>query len=78
MKRGTKIGWLLVAFSLILSVWVIVSQKSDASTTTSEGFVISDDGTVLEGYTGAGSEWDYHNQCGSVPREGNYSGDDAG
>ena len=49
MKRGTKIGWLLVAFSLILSVWVIVSQKSDASTTTSEGFVISDDGTVLEG-----------------------------
>ena len=54
MKRGTKIGWLLVAFSLILSVWVIASQKSDASTTTSEGFVISDDGTVLEGYTGAG------------------------
>lgn len=54
MKRGTKIGWLLIALSVILSVWVIVSQSSDASQTTESGLVLSDDGTVLEQYTGSG------------------------
>ena len=51
MKRGTKIGWFLIALSVILSVWVIVSQSSDASQATESGLVLSDDGTVLEDYT---------------------------
>ena len=54
MKRGTKIGWILIALSVILSVWVIVSQSSDASQTTESGLVLSDDRTVLEQYTGSG------------------------
>ncbi len=54
MKRGTKIGWFLIALSVILSVWVIVSQSSDASQATESGLVLSDDGTVLEDYTGNG------------------------
>lgn len=54
MRRGTKIGWLLVAVSLILSVWVISSQSSNA-TTLDGGFEVSDvDTTVLQGYTGPG------------------------
>ena len=54
MRRGTKIGWLLVAVSLILSVWVISSQSSNA-TTLDGGFEVSDvDPTVLQGYTGPG------------------------
>ncbi|MBR1572192.1 MAG: leucine-rich repeat domain-containing protein [Lachnospiraceae bacterium] len=54
MRRGTKIGWLLVAVSLILSVWVISSQSSNA-TTLDGGFEVSDvDPTVLQGYSGAG------------------------
>lgn len=55
MKRGTKIGWLLIALAVVLSVWTIVSQSTDAST-TSDGMVLSDDGTTLEGYTGAGGD----------------------
>lgn len=39
---------------MILSVWVIVSQSSDASQATESGLVLSDDGTVLEDYTGNG------------------------
>lgn len=54
MRRGTKIGWLLVAMSLILSVWVISSQSTSASTLDG-GFEVSDsDPTILQGYTGAG------------------------
>ena len=31
MKRGTKIGWLLIAVSIVLSIWVIVGQSSKAT-----------------------------------------------
>ena len=30
MKRGTKIGWLLVALSVVLSVWVLIGSNSRA------------------------------------------------
>ncbi|MCR5145581.1 MAG: leucine-rich repeat domain-containing protein [Lachnospiraceae bacterium] len=54
MRRGTKIGWLLVAVSLILSVWVISSQSTSAETLEG-GFEVSDsDSSVLTGYSGAG------------------------
>lgn len=56
MRRGTKIGWLLVALSIVLCIWVIVGGSSDADTTTEDGFILSDDGTQLKGYTGAGGD----------------------
>lgn len=31
MKRGTKIGWLMIACSIILSIWVIAGQSSKAT-----------------------------------------------
>ena len=52
MKRGTKIGWLLVAVSIIMCVWVIASQSVDADQTI-DGFLISDSGEV-QSYSGAG------------------------
>ena len=54
MKKGTKIGWLLITLSLVLSVWVITSQSSKADKTTEDGFVLSDDGKTLISYQGAG------------------------
>ena len=49
MKRGTKIGWLLIAVSIMLSVWVIISTSSVADTTDANGYTMSDDGTILKG-----------------------------
>ncbi len=63
MKRGTKIGWVLVAFSLLLSVWVIISQSVKAETTTSEGIVINDDKDTIIAYSGAGGDL----TCSDVP-----------
>ena len=57
MKRGTKVGWLLIALSVIMSVWVITSQRAKADTTIGEEgeFVLAeDDNTRLIGYKGAG------------------------
>ncbi len=55
MKRGTKIGWLLIALSVIMSVWVIASQGAKADTDIGDGFVVADDdATRLTGYTGVG------------------------
>ena len=54
MKFGTKLGWILVAFSIVLSVWVISGIGNEASTTDENGFVIEDDGVTLSGYTGPG------------------------
>lgn len=54
MKFGTKLGWILVAFSIILSIWVISGIGNEASTTDENGFVIEDDGVTLSGYTGPG------------------------
>lgn len=54
MRRGTKIGWILVAFSLVLSIWVIAGGSSDANQTINNEFVVSDDGTELIQYIGSG------------------------
>ena len=54
MKFGTKLGWILVAFSIVLSIWVISGIGNEASTTDENGFVIEDDGVTLSGYTGPG------------------------
>jgi hypothetical protein len=51
MKKGTKAGLLLMAASIILAVWVIAGQSSQADTT--DGFDISDDGRLVN-YSGAG------------------------
>ena len=54
MKLGTKIGCILVAFSIVLSIWVISGMGNEASTTDANGFVTGNNGKVLEGYTGSG------------------------
>lgn len=54
MKRGTKIGWALVAISVVMSIWVIASQKANANQTIEDSFVVSDEGTQLVQYIGAG------------------------
>lgn len=54
MKRGTKIGWILVAISVVMSIWVIASQKANANQTIDNSFVVSDDGTQLVQYIGEG------------------------
>ncbi|MBO6213911.1 MAG: InlB B-repeat-containing protein, partial [Lachnospiraceae bacterium] len=46
MKAGTKIGWLLVAIALILSVWVIVSQSNKAAS-DGTGYETDDSGTLV-------------------------------
>lgn len=56
MKRGTKIGWLLVAVSVIMCVWVIASQKATASV-VGDGFLVDDnDPARLTGYDGPGGD----------------------
>ena len=48
MRIGTKVGLLMVAASIILSIWVIAGQSSRASKVIDGGFQVSDDGTTLE------------------------------
>ena len=50
MKKGTKIGWLLVALSIVLSVWVIIAQSSRAD---ADDFEVS--GNSIVGYHGEGT-----------------------
>lgn len=77
MKKGTKIGWLLIALSIVLSVWVIVGQSTKAvnSQYTNAGFNIDDNGVLLS-YTGTstslqgGSNYD----TGSIPGDVNTIG----
>lgn len=54
MRKGTKIGWILVALSIVLSVWVIAGHSSQANQTTDDGYELSDDGTELISYSGSG------------------------
>lgn len=63
MKRGTKIGWLLVAVSIIMCVWVIVSQSVDADP-AEDGFVIA--GGELTGYSGPGGDITIPNEVTSI------------
>ncbi len=52
MKRGTKIGWLLVAVSVVMSIWVIASQSAAANTVEGD-FEFSDSTkTYLVAYYG--------------------------
>ncbi|MCR4611943.1 MAG: leucine-rich repeat domain-containing protein [Lachnospiraceae bacterium] len=53
MKKGTKIGWALVALSVIISAVVIIAGSSNADQQVGD-FILSDDGTVAIQYTGAG------------------------
>ncbi len=54
MKRGTKVGWALVALSVLMSIWVISSQSVSAEYVDANGFVYEDSTCqVLTGYTGS-------------------------
>ena len=52
MKLGTKIGWILVACSIVLSVWVITGLGSKADQ-TENGFTVSDTGVLTAYPTGS-------------------------
>ncbi len=52
MKFGTKIGWILVAFSIVLSVWVLSGVGSSAGDLGS-GYTADDTGTILTGFDSA-------------------------
>lgn len=54
MKRGTKIGWILVACSVFIFVWVLSNSNSKAEISLGDGFYASDNGTTLIRYDGAG------------------------
>ncbi len=51
LKKGTRIGWLLVAISIVLTIWILV--RNDSSADTTEGaFTYSDDSkTTLIAYS---------------------------
>ena len=51
MKRGTKIGWLLVALSVVLSVWVLIGSNSRAN---ASDYTV--EGGILTHYNGAGGD----------------------
>ena len=53
MKLGTKIGWILVAFSIVLSIWVISGIGTKANQTDADGFEVDDNGQLVS-YSGAG------------------------
>ena len=53
MKTGTKIGWALVALSIVIAVVVIVAGSTNANQQVGD-FILSDDGTVAIQYTGSG------------------------
>jgi hypothetical protein len=51
LKKGTKIGWLLVAISIVLTIWVLVEKNTNADTTDGS-FTYSDDSkTTLIAYS---------------------------
>lgn len=54
MKFGTKIGWILVAFSIVLSVWVISGIGSKATDVTDAYGTWTIDGGNLTAYSGPG------------------------
>ena len=50
MKTGTKIGWLLLAMSIMISIWVIVGQQNKAAEHIDEAGYSVDEQGVLIGY----------------------------
>lgn len=48
MKLGTKIGWILVAFSIVLSIWVISGVGTRASELTENDFTVDDNGVLID------------------------------
>ena len=54
MKKGTKIGWIMIALSIVLSVWVIVSQSTRAEKKNPDaeeaGFELDQTNTILLSY----------------------------
>lgn len=62
MKRGTKVGWVLLALAVLLSIWVLISQNASANVNESGiSYEYEDDGTlVITGYSGSSSELTYN------------------
>ncbi len=54
MRLGTRVGWVLIAVAVILSVWVISGGKNEANQTTDDGFTLNDAGTEVISYNGNG------------------------
>ena len=48
MKTGTKIGWLLLAISIMFSIWVIISQQNRAAShVDANGFEVDENGILI-------------------------------
>lgn len=62
MKRGTKIGWVLLALAVLLSIWVLISQNASAKVTEAGvTYEYLEDGSVLiTGYTGDRADLSYN------------------
>ena len=54
MKLGTRVGWVLIAIAIILSVWVLSGDKNEANQSTEDGFTLNDGGTEVISYNGNG------------------------
>ena len=54
MKLGTRVGWILIAISIIFSIWVLSGGRNEANKTTDDGFTLNDAGTELISYNGNG------------------------
>ena len=70
VKNGTKIGWLLIAISIILSIWIIKGGSSSAET---DGNYIDEEG-ILHITTGSvGTEWAGNENIESIITTGDVS-----
>lgn len=66
MKKGTAVGWLLVAISIVLSVWIISGQQGKAETHTEGDFVVEDTTGELVAYNGTDTTVNVPAQVDSV------------
>ncbi len=67
MKKGTAIGWLLVAISVLLSVWVIAGQNGKAAQQTEGDFVVEDSTGQLVQYNGSAATVPDFSTVASIP-----------
>ncbi|MCR5099198.1 MAG: leucine-rich repeat domain-containing protein [Lachnospiraceae bacterium] len=55
MRLGTRVGWVLIAIAVILSVWVISADENEANNqVTEDGFTLNEAGTEVLSYNGNG------------------------
>lgn len=66
MKRGTKVGWLLVAAAVLLSLWVIISQSVAASIGPVGSYVVDGNGVLQSAPSASGEVNDIPNTVTTI------------